>query len=185
MPITVLDPVTALVVVDLQKGIVGLPTVHPMGGVVERCIALARAFRERGLPGALVNVAGAAPGRTDAGASRAPRAFPPGWTDLIPELEVSASDILVTKYTQGAFQATALELHLRRRHATQVVLCGVATGSGVEATARQAYELGYNVTFAADAMTDVSPEAHENAVGRLFAKLGEVGTTADVLAKLP
>lgn len=181
MPITELDPVTALVVIDLQRGIVGYPTVHPMAGVVANAVALARAFRARGLPVVLVNVAGVPSGRTDA---RRTFEFPPAWTELIPELEAAPSDILVTKYTQGAFHGTGLDMQLRRRRATQIVLCGVSTGSGVEGTARAAFEHGYHVTLAADAMTDTSPEAHAHAVGYVFPRLGEVGSTAEILARL-
>jgi nicotinamidase-related amidase len=65
MPITTLDPNTALIVVDLQKGIVGSPLTHPVGEVVERAGSLAAAFRQHGLPVVLVNVAGGAPGRTE------------------------------------------------------------------------------------------------------------------------
>ncbi|MEJ0040895.1 MAG: isochorismatase family protein [Rhizomicrobium sp.] len=82
MTVTTLDPKTALIVVDLQKGIVGLPCVHPIGEVVERARSLADAFRRRGLPVVLVNVAGGAPGRTEQQRPSAP--FPAGWTDLIP-----------------------------------------------------------------------------------------------------
>jgi nicotinamidase-related amidase len=64
---------------------------------------------------------------------------------------------------------------------TQVVLAGVATGTGVEATARQAYEAGFNVTLAVDAMTDVRPEAHEYSLRHVFPRLGETGSTQDVL----
>ena len=67
MPLTKLDTTAALIVIDLQKGIVGLPTVHPASEIIGRAAQLARAFRERGLPVVLVNVTGAAPGRTDAG----------------------------------------------------------------------------------------------------------------------
>ena len=70
MPLTQLDPTAALIVIDLQKGIVGMPTAHPIAEIVERNAQLARAFRERGLPVVLVNVTGAAPGRTDAGPAR-------------------------------------------------------------------------------------------------------------------
>ncbi|HWF03601.1 MAG TPA: isochorismatase family protein, partial [Candidatus Angelobacter sp.] len=62
MPLTQLDTTAALIVIDLQKGIVGIPTVHPSGEIVERSARLARAFRERGLPVVLVNVSGRAPG---------------------------------------------------------------------------------------------------------------------------
>ena len=64
MTVTTLDAKTALIVVDLQKGIVSLPAVHPMDGVVKHVGALAAAFRRYGLPVVLVNVAGGAPGRT-------------------------------------------------------------------------------------------------------------------------
>ena len=70
MPLTQLDTTPALIVIDLQKGIVGLPTVHPAAEIIGRAAQLARAFRERGLPVVLVNVTGMAPGRTDAGTSQ-------------------------------------------------------------------------------------------------------------------
>ncbi|MEJ0064936.1 MAG: isochorismatase family protein [Caulobacteraceae bacterium] len=70
MTVTTLDPKTALVVIDLQKGIVGLPTVHPIAGVLASAAALAAVFRRRGLPVVLVNAtgcrAGAEPNRATA-----------------------------------------------------------------------------------------------------------------------
>jgi nicotinamidase-related amidase len=182
MPVTTLDPKTALVVIDLQKGVVAIPTVHPMATVVANAAKLAHAFRRRGAPVALVNVAGGAPGRTDI--QRPPMAFPPDWTELAPELEVQPTDLLVTKYSVGAFYGTSLELHLRRHGVTQIVLCGVATSSGVEATARGAFDRGYHVTLVTDAMTDRVAEAHTHSVERIFPRLGECGLTVDVLAKL-
>ena len=65
MALATLDPNTALIIVDLQKGIIGLPAIHPIGDIIERARALADAFRERDLPVVLVNVAGGAPGRTE------------------------------------------------------------------------------------------------------------------------
>ena len=82
MPLTKLDEVAALIVVDLQKGIVSVPTVHPTGEIIQRSATLARAFRERKLPVVLVNVIGAAPGRVDA--PRPNFAPPPDWADLAP-----------------------------------------------------------------------------------------------------
>jgi nicotinamidase-related amidase len=64
------------------------------------------------------------------------------------------------------------------------VLCGIATSAGVEATGRAAYDHGYNLTFVTDAMTDRSAEAHGYSIGTTFPRLGETGTTADVLARL-
>jgi nicotinamidase-related amidase len=183
MSATTLDPKTALVVVDLQKGIVSLPTVHPADGVVERSAELAAAFRAKGLPVVLVRVTGGAPGRTEgpAGSGEQP---PADWADLVAGLGKEDGDIVVTKQVWGAFHGTDLDLQLRRRGVTQVVLSGIATSIGVENTARAAYEHGYNVTVATDAVTDMDAEAHRNAVERVFPRLGETDTTEAIIKLL-
>jgi nicotinamidase-related amidase len=180
MPFTKLDSKTALVVIDLQKGILSFPTAHPNRPVIEKSARLVRAFRKREWPVVLVNVAGGAPGRTDNG----PMKFtpPPDWLEIVPELEPQTSDIRVTKKQWGAFYGTNLDLELRRRGVTQIVLAGIATSIGVESTARDAYEHGYNVSLVTDAMTDMSAEAHENSLARIFPRLGETGTTDAMLA---
>jgi nicotinamidase-related amidase len=106
MPLTKLDPTAALVVIDLQKGVTGLSTVHPADEIVGRTAELARAFRERGLPVVLVNVTGVAPGRTDA--ERPKFSFPADWTELVLELEQHADDHIVSKQRWGAFIGTPL-----------------------------------------------------------------------------
>ena len=182
MAATTLDPMTALVVVDLQRGIVSLPTAHPVADILKHAGALADAFRSRGLPVVLVNVAGGAPGRTEQARSIAQR--PAGWADLVPELNRRPEDHTVTKRTWGAFTNTDLEAHLKRLGVTQVVIAGVATSIGVESTARQAYEHGFNVTLAVDAMTDMSADAHVNSITRIFPRLGETGTTQEIIGLL-
>jgi nicotinamidase-related amidase len=179
VPLTKLDTTAALVVIDLQKGIVGLPAVHPADEIIGRAAQLARAFRERGLPVVLVNVTGAAPGRTDAGIPKF--SFPADWTELVPELEQHPSDHIVSKQRWGAFNGTSLDDYLRQRGVTQVVLTGVATSSGVESTARSAYDLGYNVVLVVDAMTDRNADAHRHSVEKIFPRLGETDTTDNVL----
>ena len=182
MAITQLDAATALVVIDLQNGIVSRQTAHPTPPIIERAATLAAAFRRRGLPVALVNVTARPPGRTER--SFGSGAFPADFADLVPELDQQAGDILVTKTTPDAFTSTDLEQRLRGHGVTQVVIVGVATSVGVEATARHAYALGFNVTLAVDAMTDMSADAHANSLAMTFPKLGETGTTQDVLAML-
>ena len=182
MALTRLDPRTALIVVDLQKGIVSLPSVHPMAEVVQRSRALTDAFRAKNLPVVLVNVGGVPPGRT--GQTRSHGQLPPGWSDLVPELDARPDDILVTKRTWGAFTGTGLQARLEELGVTQVVVAGVATSIGVESTARQAHELGLNVTLPVDAMTDMSAEAHQNSLERIFPRLGETGSTEEVVALL-
>jgi nicotinamidase-related amidase len=182
VPVTTLDPKTALIVVDLQKGIVGSPSIHPITDIIERAQALLAAFRQLHLPVVLVNVAGGAPGRTEQ-----PHRFatlPKEFTDLILELDQRPSDIAVTKRTWGVFASTDLEARLKALGVTQVVITGVVTGTGVEATARQAYEAGFNVTLATDAMTDARPEAHAYSLAHVFPRLGETGTTQEIITLL-
>lgn len=183
MPLTALDPVTALIVIDLQNGIAGYPLIHPLSEIIERTRELIDAFRAKNLPVVLVNVAGRAPGRTEQG-PRSSLTFTEGWTELLPELGRQPSDIVVTKRSWGAFATTDLEAQLKAKRVTHVVVAGVATSVGVEATARQAYEQGFHVTLALDAMTDGSMEAHEHSVRNIFPRLGETGTTQEIISLL-
>jgi len=182
VPLTQLDPTAALVVIDLQKGIVGIPCgPHSTADVVKRSAELANAFRKRDLPVVLVNVEGRAPGRVEASINFNP---PPDWAELVPELDRQPSDYTVTKYQIGAFYGTGLERILRRAGVTQVFLTGVATTAGVEATAREAYDRGFHVVLVEDAMSDMSAEGHRHAVRAIFPRIGEVTTTAGALAML-
>jgi nicotinamidase-related amidase len=181
MPVTTLDSKTALIVIDLQKGIAVAPRAHPVDEILKRSRQLLDAFRSRKLPVVLVNVAGGAPGRTEQ-----PRAgqLLPDWSELVAQVDQQPTDHLVTKYTWGAFTKTDLDAWLKSQGVTQIVLCGIATSIGVESTARQAQELGYNVTLAVDAMTDMNADAHDNSVKRIFPRLGETGSTQEIVALL-
>lgn len=182
MPVTTLDPHTALIVIDLQKGIVARDTApYPSADVVAKAVELLGAFRAHRLPVVLVHVVGGAPGRNE----QPPQDPPPAdWADLVPELDRQPADHVVTKRTWGAFVNTGLEQHLRALGVTQVVIAGIATAIGVESTARQAYEAGFNVTLPVDAMTDLAAETHENSVKFIFPRIAETGTTAEIIALL-
>lgn len=179
MAVSTLDPKSALILIDLQKGIVSLPTAHPSSEIVQHASALAQTFRRHGLPVVLVNVAGAAMGRTEQVRSRAE--LPADWADLVPELKQQPEDFIVTKRTWGAFTNTNLEEHLKKLGVTQVVIAGISTSIGVESTARHAHERGFNVALAIDAMTDTNADAHINSITRIFPRLGETGTTQEVI----
>ncbi|HEX4818232.1 MAG TPA: hydrolase [Nonomuraea sp.] len=191
MAVTTLDPGTALVLVDLQNAIVGAPcTPHTGRDVVTRAAELADAFRAHGAPVVLVRVtqaedrSDAIPGRTETAGYDGP--MPERWDEIVEDLTGHPGDIIVTKRNWGAFYGTDLDLQLRRRGITQIVLGGIATSIGVESTARHAHDLGYHVVLAVDAMTDLDQEAHRNSIERIFPHLGECGTTAeitDLLAK--
>lgn len=183
MPLTMLDRNTALIVIDLQKGLADGSFIHPMDEVIDRTRALIDVFHAKNLPVVLVNVMGRPPGRTEQG-PRSRISFSEGWTDLLPQLDQQPSDIAVTKRSWGVFATTDLERQLKARGVTQVVVTGVATSVGVEATARQAYEQGFNVTLALDAMTDIRQEAHEYSIGNVFPRLGETGSTEEIISLL-
>src|ERR1700761_3925839 len=117
MALTQLDEKAALIVIDLQKGITGF--VESSAEIVSRSAELARAFRAKGLPVVLVNVAGRAPGRPEAGLPKG-LTFAPDWAELVPELEQQESDILITKHRVGGFLGTELDAQLRERGVTQV-----------------------------------------------------------------
>ena len=117
MPLTALDPSTALIVIDLQKGIVDGHFIHPIGEIIDRTRALIDVFRAKKLPVVLVNVAGRAPGRTEQG-PRSSLTFAEGWTDFLPELNRQPSDISVTKRSWGAFATTDLASRRRRARPT-------------------------------------------------------------------
>ena len=184
MPVTALDPKSALIAIDLQKGVAGMfPGSDALKVVVENTNRLARAFRGKGLPVVFVTVAGSAPGRTDQ-PRRAQGELPPGFIDLVPELIQDATDIHVVKHTTGAFPKTGLKDKLNALGVTKVVITGVSTSGGVNSTARQAYELGYNVTLPTDAMTDGNPETHAMSIAKDFPRIAETGTTDQILALL-
>jgi nicotinamidase-related amidase len=180
MSVTTLDPRTALIVIDLQKGLLALPTVHPLSDVLNCVSGLCSAFRRHGLPVVLVNVTGTPTGRTETTISV--KDLPTDWADLASELNAQTEDLLVSKNTWGAFTDTDLYSRLKKLGITQVVLAGISTSIGVESTARQAHELGFNVTLALDAMTDTNQEAHDNSVARIFPRLGESASAKEIIA---
>ena len=186
-----LDPQrTAVVLIDLQKGIVQMPGApHSTGPVVANCARLLTRARQAGAQPVLVHVGGSPNGadRLRPAADqpmRATVAMSPDWSDLIPELDCQPSDIVILKRQWGAFYGTDLDLQLRRRQLGTIILCGIATEFGVESTARDAYEHGYQLLFAADAMTGVSAESHANSIERIFPRMGRVRSTEEILASL-
>jgi nicotinamidase-related amidase len=163
MALTTIDPTSALVVIDLQKGIVSALTDDAVTAAVKQAAQLAAEFRRHGLPVVLVNVTGRAPGRTESAWSGAGAARPAGWADLIDELDAQPGDHLITKRRRSAFHDTGLDTLLRDLGVTQIVLAGISTSSGVESTARSASDHGYHVVLATDAMTDPDADAHRTA----------------------
>jgi nicotinamidase-related amidase len=184
MPVTSLDPKTALIVIDLQKGIIAMAAkaAHPVEPVIANCVTLVEAFRAKSLPVFLVHVLPAAGARVDQ--PRPSQTLPPDFAEFIPELNVQPTDHVIIKHSWGAFANRNLATQLESFGVTQVVIVGVSTSVGVESTARQAQGFGLNITLATDAMTDMNLDAHTNSLTRIFPRLAETGTTAEILALL-
>ncbi len=174
---------TALVLIDLQQGIVaGDKGPHDADAVVAAGKTLAARFRAAGAPVVLVHVgftANTMPSR-EVDQPRLPaEGTPPAFSELVDGLR-QAGDIVVLKRHWGAFTGTDLDLHLRRRGVKTVVLAGIATNFGVESTARTAWELSYDVVIVEDACTSRSAELHDFAIRLILPQIARVVTVGDV-----
>lgn len=180
---------TALVVIDLQKGIVDMPTApYASADVVKNAAVLAAAFRAKKMPVFLVRVTPSADGKdglspsADETVKHAARSA--DWADIVPEMQQVSDDFVITKRQWGAFYGTELDLQLRRRNIETIVLCGISTNVGVESTARDAYERGYQQIFAEDACAARSAQEHAHAMQGIFRRMGRVRNTQEILAAL-
>ncbi len=187
-----LDPrTTALVLIDVQKGILSLP-LAPYGGaeIVANTAALGRRLAAAGATVVLVRVAFAStyadrPGQ----AVDVPMAVPPGglpadWSEFVPEIAALSADVVITKRQWGAFHGTELDLQLRRRGIATIVLGGIATNFGVESTAREAWQHHYAVIVAEDACTSVGPDLHKFSVEKILPRISRVRSTAEIISAL-
>ena len=179
---------TAIVVIDLQKGITSRET-QPYSAkeVISNTAKLLESFRKSNMPIFLVRVSSSPDSKdrlnviTDMTWPGAGMKMPADWSEIVPELEPEKDAIIITKKQWGAFYGTDLDLQLRRRKIDTIVLCGISTNAGVESTARFAYEYGYNQIFAEDAMSSMSKEEHEHTVNKIFPRMGLVRKTKEIL----
>jgi nicotinamidase-related amidase len=186
-PLNIDKTKTAIVIIDLQKGIVAMETKpYASKTVIENTAQLLKTFRKNNMPVFLVRVATSSDQKdrlnpvtdmTFGGGAK----MPADWSEIVSELSKEASDFVITKKQWGAFFGTELDLELRRRKIDTIVLCGISTNIGVESTARFAYEYGYNQIFVEDAMSSQSKEEHENSIEKIFPRIGLVRKTKEVL----
>ncbi len=179
---------TALVVIDLQQGIVARQTApYTSSQVIERSSLIAKTLRTKG--GTVVYV------RVDMNnflqlpvdqPSRDPNAppLPVAASELVPEAGFQPGDVLITKRHWGAFAGTELEQTLRERGVDTVVLTGISTNAGVESTARQGTGLGFAFVVVEDACSSTDAESHKFAFEKIFSRLARVKTTEEVVAAL-
>ena len=184
--ITAIDKNTALVLIDFQNSVVSVPTAHSMDEVIDNVNKLIAAFRKKNLPVVAVNVN---PKKANWLTSRKEVKMPQFPDDenlykITEKLNTQSGDIFITKHTWSAFFETPLNDELKKNNVTGIVLAGVSTSIGVEGTARAASELGYNISFALDAITDRVQEAHDRSVQFIFPRIGELGSTDEIIAMM-
>jgi nicotinamidase-related amidase len=189
LPELVIDTArTALVIIDLQKGIAAQPAQpYTPREVIRNAAKLVECFRKNTMPVFLVHVVTTQETALDVISDESfsrPAVLPPDWSEFVPELTPVPSDVVIAKKQWGAFYGTDLELQLRRRGRDTIVLAGISTDYGVESTARFAYEYGFQQIFAEDAMTSRSEEQHRAAVNFIFRRMGRVRKTVEILEAL-
>jgi nicotinamidase-related amidase len=175
---------TALVLIDLQKGILNLPLEPRSADVlITTAKATAGRFRAAGAPVVLVHVfwaEDAADMLKQAVDEPVPSTrFPPEFSQFVDGLQ-QPGDIVVHKRNWGAFHGTDLELQLRRRGIKTIVLGGVSTNFGVESTARDAWERNFDVVILEDLCASRSGDMHRFAVTSIFPRLARVRQSGDV-----
>ncbi|MGY6029050.1 hydrolase [Phytobacter sp. AG2a] len=180
---------SALVVIDLQEGILpfaGGP--YSAAEVVNRSAELAKTFRANGSPVILVRVGWSADFaealKQPVDAAAPGHGLPDNWWAYPTALGKQEGDIEVTKRQWGAFYGTDLELQLRRRGIDTIVLCGISTNIGVESTARNAWELGFNLVVVEDACAAATSEQHHGSMTHIFPRIGRVRSTKEILDAL-
>ena len=176
---------TALVLIDLQNGNMARELApYSAQAVLGNCVLLAQEMRNRGgmvvFVRVLMNELQSPPADAPLRAPGAPPP-PPDASHFAAEAGVEASDIVITKRQWGAFYGTELDQLLRRRGINTLVLGGIATNFGVESTARAAFDRGYALVFAEDAMSSFEAEAHAFACRTIFPRMGRVRSTRTLI----
>lgn len=179
---------SALVLIDLQNGIAGRElSPHTSEEVLQNASKLVKTFSDKGAFIVLVRVStidgkDMVKPKTDLKATG--MKYPEGWDNLVPEIADTKNAHIVTKRQWGAFYGTDLDLQLRRRGIDTIILGGISTNIGVDTTAREAYQHGYNQIFVEDAMTAVTKEEHDYVCKYIFPRIGKLRSTKEIVSSL-
>ena len=167
---------TALVVIDLQHAIVSRETApYSPTDVIRNVRTLADTLRSHG-----VTIDEVLRLTVDQSMPRPAGGIPSNASDLIPEIGLQSSDVVILKRQWGAFYGTGLDQQLRRRGIRTIIMAGIATNIGVESTARAAFDRGYELIFAEDAMSSIGAEAHRFSTTQIFPRMGRVRSSKEI-----
>lgn len=134
----------ALIIIDVQEGIVGAPHIHDADGVIRRIRALQDRARDGGIPVLHVQHDGPKGHRVEKGTK--------GW-NIYPAVQPQPGEPVIHKRSSDAFFETSLQQELSKLEISQIVIAGCMTQYCVDTTCRRAVTLGLDVTLAADAHT--------------------------------
>ena len=102
---------------------------------------------------------------------------------IIKEIEPSGEDFVLKKATQSFFVGTNLEQLLRNSGIECIIIAGVSTEVGVEATARHGAQIGFVPVIAEDAIGSSDKQLHEASLA-VMRKLFEVKPTKEILNQI-
>jgi nicotinamidase-related amidase len=172
---------TALLIMDVQPSIVA--NVADSDAYVDKVNAVAIAARQKDIPIVFV-VVGFRPGFPEIGShnkmfSSIKEEGRMGMIEPSPVIAPTEKDIVITKRRVSAFAGSDLEVILRAKGITQLVLCGVATSGVVLSTSREAADKDYRLIILSDLCRDRDEEVHRVLTEKVFPKQSTV-TTSDV-----
>jgi nicotinamidase-related amidase len=162
-------------------------------GILQRTQAVLDATRKRGMLVVYINGVHA-PGYPELGAKTVPLAamliargsMQKGtWgVEVIDELKPMAGEILIDNYSPSGFSSTPLDVVLRARGITNLVISGIATHVAVESTTREAFNLGYTVFTLEDCCTSTTQEIHDWSIRNTLSFFGFVTDAAGYIAAI-
>jgi nicotinamidase-related amidase len=171
-------PATALLVMDMQNGIV-----ERFGdAVIEPAARAIAAARHAGVPVIYARVA-FRPGHPEIsprnrafGALREAGAMTQDdeSTAIHPALAPAPGDVVVVKRRVSAFAGSDLDVVLRAGGIEHLTMCGIATSGVVLSTLRQAADLDFGLTVLRDACADADDEVHRVLLDKVFPRQAEV-----------
>jgi len=166
---------SALLVMDVQPGIVS--RLADPQEYVERLRIVMDAARNAGVAVIQVVVgfrAGAPEVSPNNKAFSAIASAPAGMIEPQPVIEPQPGDVVVTKRRVSAFAGSDLEIVLRSKGVTHLVLAGISTSGVVLSTTREAADKDYRLTILKDLCYDMDPEVHRVLTEKIFPRQAEV-----------
>jgi nicotinamidase-related amidase len=134
---------TALLLIDIQRGIIDAPEgLFQAQDVVARCADLLRRARAAAVP--IFHV------QHDGGAGDDLERLSPGW-QIDDAVRPDASEPVTEKTACSAFISGTLDRQLRTGGITRLVIAGLQTDYCIDTNCRVAHTLGYEVVLAGDA----------------------------------